>query len=715
VITLTVLIDKLQSPFYEQLVGRVDEQLLHLQDVRGEYLLDKVIDRNMKYYVRNVVDKPWNNHILLAVLVYADKNSGVSTIEHIYKDLHTRLNNLFDVFHLSKMAEFDVETHMYQYFKGSIYKEHSDNMRRVLLKQYRSASYKVKKWLKLKLNSDQQSYFEQYLFPMPSYDSRDFSFTKSAIEQAQNTRKSETDAIVPLLPQIRAEGHFRWNQLHRLRQAFLKACEEAQTTKCALPLEFHYDEPERIGERFYFRLWDKPSFVLHHQDQFTASSLKAASNRTGAYSEEKNNYFVEFIKAERLNDDEEAEGLWFMQLFEMGVIGGGWYQNASDDELQQKRELLYSWGYGDESSTINPVPFNSQQKGIITPSAFITRNQDIAEGILFDVEPIYAGVAFGLLALDIFTTTGARLNELLQINYSKECIKSVKVDNKLHHSFYAIPKGRDEFESFYISDQTMKLIAKVVKLLKYHYSATKIPSVEYRGERKHLFPKPKPYLFQYNNKSFKNNAIYSCLRVLLHGLHFETQEGKAVTIKTHLLRHAFATEAVQRQKLPIDIVAKILHQRDVGVTGYYSEPTPSQVAQSVSDLHDVISDYVDLDEAVLRSPEELQQELEEYKEKVGVFNNVLGGTCVTDFVCPTKMQCLGCQAKVPQPEKKHELEEVIELSKDMEKRFSKMNLPVEVKKAKAMRKHARNELKEIDLIEKYREEQNYEPHIRFDK
>ena len=51
----------------------------------------------------------------------------------------------------------------------------------------------------------------------------------------------------------------------------------------------------------------------------------------------------------------------------------------------------------------------------------------------------------------------------------------------------------------------------------------------------------------------------------------------------------------------------------------------------------------------------------------------------------------------------------------MEKRFTAMNLPVEVKKAKAMRKHARNELKEIELIEKYREEEKYEPHIQFDK
>lgn len=261
----------------------------------------------------------------------------------------------------------------------------------------------------------------------------------------------------------------------------------------------------------------------------------------------------------------------------------------------------------------------------------------------------------------------------------------------------------------------MKLIHFVGKFLKEHYGTEKIPSVKYSGERSHLFPEPKPYFFQYHKKSFRKFLIYACLRFLLHGLLFETQEGKVITIKTHLLRHAFATEVVQRQKLPTDIVAKILHQRDIEVTGYYSEPTPSQVAQSVSDLHDVISDYVDLDEAVLRSPDELEKELGEYKENVGVFNNVVGGTCVTSHVCPIKMQCLGCQAKIPQPEKKHELLEVIELSKDMEQRYNSMGLTVEVKKAKAMRKHARIEIKEIELIEKYREEQKYEPQIRYDK
>ncbi|XZF77910.1 site-specific integrase [Bacillus sp. AL-1R] len=711
---MTIITLKPQSPFYEQLWGKVDDQLLHFCDVRGIFLLDKMDEKYLKYYINNVLDQPWNNHLYLAMLVYIEKRSDVATIEEIIKVINTRLCNLFECFGLIRMDDFDTETHMYQYLKGSIFEEHSDGMRARLLSCYRTCSYVTRKWVVTKILQEHQGYFHRFILPMPSYDSRDFSFTRAANEQAKNTRKSETDAIVPLLPRIRAEGHFRWNQINRLRQAYFKACEQAKTANVKLPLGFHYDEPERVGERFYFRLWDKPSFVLNHQDSFNKYTLKAAINHTGSYSDENNYYFVEFVKAESFEDNEEAEGLWFTDLFEYDVIGQ-WYQKANDEVINRKRELFYSWGYGDENFNSNPAPFFSAHKGILTPSNFVSRHKNKAEGILFDVDPIYAAATFGLLALDICTTTGARLNELLQINNTKECIHRVKVDNKLRFSFYAISKGRDELEPFYISEQTMRIIQSVGLMLKTHYGTEKIPSVKYRYERKHLFPNAKPYFFQYHNKALRKDAIWSSIRFLLHGQQIETQEGKAVVVKPHLLRHAFATEAVQRQKLPIDIVAKILHQRDVGVTGYYSEPTPSQVAESVSDLHDVISDYIDIDEAVLRNPEELEKELEEYKEKVGVFNNVVGGTCVTNQVCPVKMACLGCQAKIPQPEKKHELLEVIELSKDMEKRYSAMGLTVDAKKAKTMRKYARDELKEIDLIEKYREEQKYEPDIQFKK
>ncbi|MEK4170587.1 site-specific integrase [Lysinibacillus sp. FSL L8-0312] len=474
-----------------------------------------------------------------------------------------------------------------------------------------------------------------------------------------------------------------------------------------MPIEFSYAEPKRIGEVFYFHLWDKPSFVLNHQKEFSETVIKRAKHKKSTYSDENNAYFLEFILVESIESDSVPEGFWFNELIEQNVLGA-WFSNRPVEEHEKILNFLFLWGYESENEQ-KTEPFNSKHKGILTPSTFITLHKGKAEGLLIDVEPFYVACTFGLLAIDILTTTGARLNELLQISNTKECIEVKKINNKLHYSYRTIPKGRDSLEEFYISKQTMEHIQMVSRMLKAHYGSDKIPSVSYRDDRKYLFPTPMPYYFQYAGKALSIFALYSSIRFLLHGLLFEMQDGKAVTIKTHLLRHPFATEAVQRQKMPIDIVAKMLHQKDFNVTAYYSAPTPTQITESVSELHDVISSYVDIDDVYLRSPQELQKEFDAHAEKVGVFNKVLGGTCVTDYICPTKMQCLGCKAKIPEPDQEDELLEVIQLSKDMERRFKQMGLGVEVRKAKEMAKQAKIELKEIDLIKQYREERSYEP------
>ena len=54
-------------------------------------------------------------------------------------------------------------------------------------------------------------------------------------------------------------------------------------------------------------------------------------------------------------------------------------------------------------------------------------------------------------------------------------------------------------------------------------------------------------------------------------------------MKPHLLRHAFATYAVQVEGMPIDLVAKWLQQKNLEVTSYYSEmPEYMQVEQHAS-------------------------------------------------------------------------------------------------------------------------------------
>ena len=60
------------------------------------------------------------------ILVCKEKNLDVRTTKNLIRTINPRLSDLFDYFQLTEMSDSDIETHMYQYFKGSIFEEHSD-------------------------------------------------------------------------------------------------------------------------------------------------------------------------------------------------------------------------------------------------------------------------------------------------------------------------------------------------------------------------------------------------------------------------------------------------------------------------------------------------------------------------------------------------------------------------------------------------------------
>jgi integrase len=122
-------------------------------------------------------------------------------------------------------------------------------------------------------------------------------------------------------------------------------------------------------------------------------------------------------------------------------------------------------------------------------------------------------------------------------------------------------------------------------MLKEHYSlsgAEALPVVAFAptNGRAHRFA-PAPYLFQYRHHHLDGGTITTCMRFLLHGMIFETKEGKPVVLKAHLLRHAFATYAVQVARVPVDIVAEWLKQKDLEVTQYYSRVPESPLSPTL--------------------------------------------------------------------------------------------------------------------------------------
>ena len=134
------------------------------------------------------------------------------------------------------------------------------------------------------------------------------------------------------------------------------------------------------------------------------------------------------------------------------------------------------------------------------------------------------------------------------------------------------------------------------------------------------------YLFQLHGKHFEHKTFACILNFICFGLIYETKD-KMVKLKPHLLRHGFATHAVQAEELPIDVVAMILNQKDLEITGYYSQPTQSQVSNVVADFHASMNTQVDMMKEVLRQPEEPQALLNVKEKSVDHSAKLLGNMC----------------------------------------------------------------------------------------
>ena len=349
---------------------------------------------------------------------------------------------------------------------------------------------------------------------------------------------------------------------------------------------------------------------------------------------------------------------------------------------------------------------------------FITKSQKYADGILINVEALYITALFGATALDIFSSSGARLGEVAQVHLGVGCLNQgsitdpkIKVE-KTSYMFRAIPKGRDEPAVFYVNKDTFDLITEIAFYFRdVHYKGS-VPKVEFRYQKEHgVSRSEQPYLFQFYDKHFGNKTFACILNFICFGLIYETQDKKLVKLKPHLLRHGFATHAVQAEELPIDVVAIILNQRDLDVTGYYSQPTHSQVANIVTDFHTSMNTQVDMMREVLRQPEELQDLFERQREISGPFSKTVGGTCVTNKICPTKLACVGCGTKIPEPEQKHELLDYLEWAEKTKQFYEEKGFNLEVMKMKKTIHDAKVELKEIAKVEEYRRDKENEPKL----
>jgi site-specific recombinase XerC len=627
--------EKTETPYWHQkLSGRIDPEILNLSiDLSNKNMWDAVHPMTIDYLFRNCLDYPWANH--LAFIAVAKTSYGdftPSSVKQIIKALHARFKMLFPALNISSMEEWNTNTHMHSYIMKEVLPEHSDSQRYHFLNRYEPASNMINRFFSNKLNEAKKEKLKKYLIPRVNDNFFD-NLGRKVISQQKTNRKKETDAIVPYYAQLRGEAHFRWNQVSRLRNKYREVL-AAIENDITLPIPFHYQESN--GNIYHFRLWDRRSFVIAHKEQYSQKTFKNAKQKYRAYSEDINEYFLEYVKTTDTNENVVEEiPFWFLELLKKGMFGSA-PESLTGQERVKINNYFLTYGYGDaDKGESFRSPFRSNDIGMFNLGAFMIHAQKVAIGTILNIESLYEISTFALAALEIFTTTGARMNELTQISATKECMvilreeahpQSKETKPIKRRLLRLVPKGRTEPENFFIGEETARCLNHIVLLLREIYNETTIPDVLYAGERAPLF-NPKPYLFQYNRKHLSANTITTCLRFLLHGMYLKTQEGKPVLIKAHLLRHAFATHAVQVEKIPIDIVREWMHQRNVEVTEYYSAPTSSQLAMSADIWLTSIATHIHVGHAIKRSPVEIQSLYNDAKGKVGALTNVVGGLC----------------------------------------------------------------------------------------
>ncbi len=466
--------------------------------------------------------------------------------------------------------------------------------------------------------------------------------------------KAKTDIIHTQFHKLRFLAKVRCNQTRRLHTAVKTAIRLVTEGKYPLPYQFHYEETvatdsgRPIQQRVLLTLWDNATLFDHAQSLgFTRNLIKAGRHRkrgTGRFARQTSRYHVQYRGVEPLGKSSRTEPFWFLDLYDNRV-----FSCQRTPETEEKREgFLKARGYRSR------LPWEFLP-GLLKPirrhTSAETQFLEHGHGYRFlHYEGIYAASLFGHLVVRMQTTTGARIGEVQQISQNPECIKQlVNVGPKAATRWLLrmFPKGRRERADFFIDNDTKDLLIEVLRFHREVSDLKKLPVIPTQSSRH----PPDRYLLQWDGRFLDQSHLNTAIRFLLHNAVVDAN-GTCVDVTSHLLRHSFATE-MAGLNVPVDVIAQILHHRNLNTTRYYSKPTRQQVMQAAELL---FVDRIDIAVESLRHPKEIGRMLREAEGQIGALTEVVGGTCVIGNMCPAKFACVGCSGNAPDPDRRSQIQ-----------------------------------------------------------
>jgi hypothetical protein len=700
----------------------VDPMLLTVPRLHWEQVSRKL----MNYVNTHAAGTPWVNHLAFVLAVsICHARLDVKTVENRLQVLHRRWTTIFQAYSLVRFTQWDPAQHLLQYLDDERL-EDTFETRQDFLKIYTASCRSIQVYLHSLPPEDLTLAQQWELPPLPTGLRQHLYRHRELQETRVLRRKTATDAVTPHFARIRGEGHTRWNELHRLLQKYREVVALVESGKAIPPVAFSYAERRR-AQRLHFQLWDRASFVLAHADQYSARHICDAHHCERSFSPSRNHFFLEFLGADNLADShtpcDPDTLLWFGDLLRYGVLGTN-ATSGTAEEVQRKQSYLRSWGYDTEQQ--EREPFNTDHPGLLSGShvdgtaEFMDMAKLRTPNLVLMVEPLFAAATFGLAALDFFTTTGARIGELLQLSLSPDCLYTMEVGGIQRLLVKLVPKGKDKPVDYMIGPETSHNLERVAQMLREHYQLQPggyLPQVPFNPSngRSHQFPECRPYLFQYNGAHLLQKSITACMRFLCHGMIFQSADGNLVVLKAHLLRHVFATHLREVEHVPLDIIAAILHQKDIQVTGYYAAPSWQRIVETTDSLLDHFATHLgSVEDAFVRAPAELQRQWETAKERVGTLAKVPGGDCSCHAICPFSYVCTGCVYKVPDPSRRDEIVEQKQWAMIRLDQVKRRAMGPEIVKLQALIQRCNTELEEMTIMEEYRNDEQFNPPIHIE-
>src|SRR5258708_10037183 len=259
-------------------------------DSPGEWTT--VHERVIGYLVRNVVGKPWADHLTLIAAVTTAQRRDVQTVVQHMSVLHARFSVLFSFFRLDDIRHWSINRHLVPYVRGEVPSQDPLATRAHFFRRYMmGVTNQVASWLDF-LPTDQREVYQPFLLPTVNpLLAETLSGTVQEWESQQKEhRKEETEAVVPQFTELRAEAHFRFNGMTTLCQAYQQAILQVLADHSNLPLDFSYEEGDPPVERIVCRLWDRRSFVLHpeHTDKYHKDRVGLARRKRLTFADEHN-------------------------------------------------------------------------------------------------------------------------------------------------------------------------------------------------------------------------------------------------------------------------------------------------------------------------------------------------------------------------------------------------------------------------------------------